>query len=127
MKRYIVLALLLLIVSCAPVQETQQTTTPTPAENKTTVIEDLAEKAVEGNKVILIACKGQPSVLSVATGSTFTFQNTDPREHTVYIAQKQVTIPVEGTAEIKAEFYAGKGPYVYICDNRTDAGTILVR
>jgi plastocyanin len=125
MKQLIILTLLFLAVGCAPVQEIQQI--PTPLENKTTTVEDIAKIAVEGNKVTIIACEGQPEVLSVAEGNTFTFQNTDPREHTIYIAKKQVTIPVEGTAEMKAEFYAGKGLYVYICDNRTDAGTILVR
>jgi plastocyanin len=86
----------------------------------------VAPLSIEADVLDISACLGDPLVLRVEGGTTFTVRNKDSKEHTIQISEKlQFTVSPGKTKEIKADFGFGRGVYGYGCDNSPSAAGIF--
>ena len=99
-----------------------------PKETKQQFINEVAAKAKKAAFLDIGNCNPSPDIFYAVLGEKMTIKNTDKKEHTIRVTERNLfTIVPGGEIVIKADFDKGSGVYDYLCDNSTSpVGMIFV-
>jgi hypothetical protein len=89
----------------------------------------ISKLAVPTNKLEITACKPNPAVIALDSGTSFSVTNKDSVSHILVLNPTTTfTIDAGATKSIKADFGKGPGMYAYGCDNGNEpVGVFLVK